>query len=174
MTRFHAAAAIGLLLASSPALSQMPMGPDPTVAQRQAMPYLEMAGQGDVFEITSSQIAIMRSRNPAVRRFATMLIDHHSRTTNLTLAAAKAGGVMPPPPALDAQHRAMIGQLLSAPAAEFDRTYLMQQVPAHQTALTLQTGYSANGDVATLRGTAKDAVPIIRRHLEQAQALHGM
>lgn len=165
-------AAIALCLSSVPALAQMP-APTMAAATNQAMPYLAMAGEGDVYEVTSSQIAIQRSRDPQVRAFATMLIGEHTRTTNLALAAAKTAGVTPPPPVLGTQQRAMIGQLLSAPAADFDRIYLQQQVPAHQTALALHSGYAANGDEAALRTVASGAVPIIRQHLERVQAMQS-
>jgi putative membrane protein len=100
-----------------------------------------------------------------------MLIDHHSRTTNLALANAKAAGVMPPPPELSAMQKSMIGALHAAAPAAIDRLYLQQQVPAHQQALALQSGYARSGDVPTLRQTAQGAVPIVQGHLTQAQQL---
>lgn len=163
------AAALALCLTAAPAVAQMP--PPMEAAMRQAMPYLFRAGESDVFEITSSQVALMRSRNPAVRQFATMLIDHHTRTTNLALAAAKSAGITPPPPVLDAQKQAMITALLAAAPAEFDRVYLGQQVPAHQAALALHSSYAQNGDAGPLRATAQGAVPIVQSHLARAQAL---
>lgn len=159
---------------AAPAFAQMTTrAPSLEAGTRSAVPYLALAGAGDIFEITSSQMAIQRSRNPDVRRFATMLIDHHSRTTNLALAAAKAGGVMADPAVLTPEQRAMIDELLAAPAAGFDLTYLRQQVPAHQQALALHSGYASSGDVDTLRTTARGAVPIVQSHLVQAQRLSG-
>lgn len=156
--------AAALALSAAPAFAQ---------ADTQAVPYLAQAGMGDVFEITSSQIAVMRSQNPGVKRFATMLIDHHSKTTNATLMAAKDAGVAPPPPVLDARHRTLVGQLYSAADADFDRVYLAQQLPAHQEALALHQGYSDRGDTAQLRTTAKAAVPVVQSHIEQVQALQA-
>lgn len=159
-------------LCLTPLAASAQMAPPPA-ATRQAIPYLAMAGMSDVFEITSSQVALKKSRNPGVRRFASMLIDHHSRTTNLALAAARSAGVSPPPPVLDARHRDMIRQLEAAPAGSFDRVYLQQQVPAHQEALQLHSGYARTGDTAPLRNTARGAVPIVQSHLQQAQRLQS-
>ncbi len=165
-------------LAAAPAAAQSAprapslMAPPPmAAASRQAMPYLMLTGESDVFEITTAQIALMKSGDPAVREFGTMLIDHHSRTTNRTIAAARAGGVTAPPPVLNAPKRAMIDALMAASPAEFDRIFLSQQVPAHEEALALQQGYAANGDTATLRTTAAGAVPIVESHLETARRL---
>lgn len=165
-------AALALCLAATPAVSQMPP-PPMSASMSQAIPYLFRAGESDVFEITTSQIALQKSRNPQVRQFASMLIDHHTRTTNLALAAAKSAGIMPPPPVLDADKRAQIGQLLAAAPANFDRTFLGQQVPAHEVALQLHTGYARSGDAAQLRRTAQGAVPIVQSHLQQARRLLG-
>ncbi|WP_375404786.1 DUF4142 domain-containing protein [uncultured Sphingomonas sp.] len=137
----------------------------------QAVPFLMEAGQSDTFEISSSQVALKKSRDPQVRRYATMMIDHHTGTTNQALAAAKAGGVTPPPPFLTAPYREMIAELNAAAPVDFDRIYLGQQVPSHRGALELQTAYAAQGDVPPLRATAKAAVPIVRQHLTDAERM---
>ncbi len=166
-------AALAVAAPLAAAQMQPPMTPDLAQAMRQAQPDLFKAGQSDVFEISTSQMALQKSRDPAVRAFATMLIDHHSRTTNLALAAARTAGVTPPPPVLDARQRGMIDQLMAAPTAEFDRTFLSQQVPAHQEALALHSGYAQGGDTPQLRTVAQSAVLIVQGHLERAQQLLG-
>ena len=159
-----------LALAGS-ATAQLPPPPAPPEAKTQAQPFLTAAGMSDVYEITSSQIALQKSQNPALKRYATELIGHHTMTTNTALKAAKAGGVSPPPPVLNAQFRALISELQGAGPADFDRLYIGQQIPAHQGALDLQTAFSQDGDVAPLRTAAKGALPIIRKHLAEAQAM---
>lgn len=169
-----AGATMALCLAgAAPAVAQDMPPPSMEVAMSQAMPYLFRAGEADVYEITSSQIALTRSQNPQIRAFATMLIDHHTRTTNLALAAAKAAGVMAPPPVLTPPNRAMIDQLYAAPVADFDRVYIGQQVPAHQTALNLHSSYASMGDTPQLQATARGAVPIVTSHLERARAMQS-
>lgn len=171
MKTFVLAAALALAAPVLPAAAQM-MDQPPAPATV-APGYLFRAGEGDVFEITSSQIALQRSQNPALRRYAQMLIDHHSRTTNLALATAKQAGVAPPPPILQAPKRDMISQLLAAPAGDFDRTYLDQQVQSHQEARALHQGYAASGDVPALRRTAAATVPIVQRHLDEVTRMRG-
>lgn len=166
-------ATVAAFMAAAPVAAQTQPPPVPPAAKAQAVPFLEAAGMSDVFEITSSQIALQKSQNPQVREFATEMIGHHTMTTNAALAAAKAGGVTPPPPVLDAAHRAMITELLSAGPANFDRVYVAQQVPSHEGALELQTAYAEGGDVASLRGAAKAAVPLVRDHLEDARRMQA-
>lgn len=154
-----------------PAAAQLQPPPAPPEAKTQAQPFLAAAGMSDVYEITSSQIALQKSSNPALKRYATELIGHHTMTTNNALKAAKAGGVTPPPPVLNAQFRALISELQNAGPGDFDRLYIGQQIPAHQGALELQTAYSKGGDVAPLRAAAKGALPFIKQHLAEAQTM---
>lgn len=177
MTRLHAAlAAAGLLAVAAPAAAQVsPSNPPPPPAQptTAAMPFMMLAGESDVFEITTSQIALMKSQNPEVRRYASMLIDHHSRTTNGLLTQAKAAGLTPPPAVLGSRKRALIDQLLAA-GPNVDRVYFQQQVPAHEEALALHTTYSQSGDTPQLRAAAASAVPFVTEHLAEARRMAGM
>ena len=157
----------------SPVAAALPTPPQ-AAASQEAQAYLFHAGAGDVFEITSSMLAVLKSQKPEVRAFATKLIEHHTMTTNQTLTAAKTGGVMPPPPELSTMQKDMIAQLHAAePGAAFDRLYMQQQVPAHQMALQVNSGYAQGGDNSTLRQNAAAAVPIIQQHLAEAQQLLG-
>lgn len=162
---------IRLALIAAAATLAVPAAAQPMPTQ--AVPYLATAGEADVYEITSSQVAVMRSQNPDVRALATMLIAHHSETTNSALSAAAAAGVAPPPPVLGPQHRGQIGELMSVPAAQFDATYLRQQLPAHQQALTLHRNYAASGDTAELRTAAAGAVPIVESHVARIEAMRS-
>ena len=155
-------------MAPAAALAQEPMAaPTTTVAQ----PFLMMAAESDIFEITTSQIALMRSQNPDIRAFGTMLIDHHTTTTNTALAQAKAAGITPPPAVLQTVKRDMITQLMEAPAADFDRVFLTQQVPSHEEALALHTTYSRRGDTPQLRTASKAALPFVKQHLASARKM---
>ena len=87
-TKLQSAAALFAAAVAGPALATLPTPPQ-GAALRQATPYLYYAGAGDVFEITSSMIAIPKSRNPEVRAFASKLVEHHTMTTNGRLRAPR-------------------------------------------------------------------------------------
>jgi len=163
--------AVTLAGTSSIGAAQTPPPPPPAEAKSQAMPYVAAAGQSDLFEINSSQIAVQKSPTPEVRRYAQMLIKHHQKTTAATIKAAGKAGMTPPPPALDPGATASINELQTAAPADFDRLYLAQQIPAHQAALDLHRGYASGGDQSALRASAKSAIPIVRQHLVAAQRM---
>ena len=47
----------------------------------------------------------------------------------------------------------------------FDRTYVTQQVQAHQMALSVHRGYADGGSDPTLRSAATKIVPVVEMHL---------
>lgn len=165
MIRFSAAIALTFAALSTAAAAQTA---DQTT---QAQPFLAAAGMSDVYEGTSSHIALMRSSDAEVRRFAQRMIAHHTDTTNGALAAAMRAGVTPPAPALDERHRTMITTLLNAQEGDFDRTYWTQQIQAHEAALALMQGYAARGDTAELRTAAEATVMVVQQHLSEARMM---
>lgn len=131
--------------------------------------FMQMAASSDQFEIRSSQLALQRSNNPAIRAYAQMMIDHHTRTTATLAQAAQSAGLTPPPPMLMANHEQMLQQLQATPPESFDMAYRDMQVMSHQQALDLMRNYANGGDNATLRTVAAQTTPIIQDHLTQAQ-----
>ena len=151
--------------------SSMAMPGDMTPNDR--MGYLQLAAASDMFEIQSSQMALTRAQNPAVRQYAQMLITHHTQTTQQLMAAAQAAGMSPPPMMQIPLVQRMMTQLQQASGANFDRVYLSQQVPAHEMALALHSNYAQRGDTPALRAVAAGAVPLVQQHLNEARRMRG-
>lgn len=135
------------------------------------MEYVQMAGASDLYEIQSSQLVMQTTQDADLRRFAEMMIEHHTMTTQTVMRAAQAAGMGPPPPALDAPKADMIRRLQTAQGAARDALYVEQQVMAHQQALTLHTSYSRGGDTPQLKTAATAAVPIVARHYNEITAM---
>lgn len=133
--------------------------------------YVAAAGASDLYEIESSRLALQKAQSEGVRRFAQMMVDHHTDTTRTVTTAARSAGLTPPPPALMPKQRKMIEQLRSLSGAAFDRAYVVQQRQAHQMALVLHRSYAEGGDSAALKQTARAAVPIIEQHIAALKAL---
>lgn len=133
--------------------------------------YVAMAGSSDLYEIQSSQMAMQKAQRADVRELAQMLIQDHTQTTAQVMAAARASGMNPPPPALLPPQAAMLADLQRADAAGFDQIYLSQQATAHSMALALHQNYAARGDTPALKTVAASAVPIIQMHIQHVQML---
>ncbi len=160
------------------ACSSMPTGEAAAVASAAmdqpapaAAEFVRMAAASDLYEIQSSQLVMQSTQNEDLRRFAQMMVDHHTMTTATLTRAAQAAGMTPPAPMLDTRKADMIRQLQSADGMARDTLYMQQQVMAHQEALTLHTSYSRNGDTPELKTAATAAVPIVARHYNEITAM---
>ena len=81
------------------------------------------------------------------------------------------GAGQTPPAAMDERRQGLIDNLRAASGTDFDRTFVTQQIAAHEEALTLHRGYAENGDNPALKTFAGKTVPKLEEHLKGAQAL---
>ena len=133
--------------------------------------YVARAAAGDLYEIQSSQIARTRAASRAVRDFAQMVAVDHTETSRQLMLGARFAGAPPVTPALLPMQQQMLDQLRAAPAGNFDRVYLDQQVQAHQMALALHSNYAQHGDSPPLRQVAGAAAPIVQQHFDRVRQL---
>lgn len=131
--------------------------------------FVEKAAIGDKYEIKASEIALKRSSSDEVRAIARKLIDDHTTSTHkLHSALEQSAGrdVAHPPQGLDSRRQSMIQHLEEASDADFDSTYLDQQLLAHEEAVSLMHSYRDSGDNAPLRSYASEIAPVVEGHLE--------
>lgn len=125
----------------------------------------------DRYEIRAAKIALQRSRNPDISRFADRMIHDHTQSTQMLKGIVARTGGLAIPLGLDAEHRGMIRQLNMVGRRRFADLYAQQQVQAHETADALFTAYKHQGDNLRLRHFAAVILPIIRDHLDMARGL---
>ena len=130
--------------------------------------YVAMASSIDLYEIRSSELALSRARNPRHREFARAMITAHTGTSAQLSFAGRRLNLLPSATLLP-RHQAMLDEL--GASADFDATYHRQQIAVHQAALKLHSDFEARGESATLRPVAKNAVPIVRRHLDMMRQM---
>lgn len=177
MKRLLACVAAAALTA---ACASMPSGAAAPIAEAAmdqpapaAMEFVRMAAASDMYEIQSSQLVMQTTQDARLRRFAEMMIEHHTMTTRTVADAARAAGLTPPAPALDPRRAELIRQLQAAQGTARDALYVQQQVMAHEEALRLHTSYSRNGDTPQLKAAAATAVPIVSRHYNEIVTMRG-
>jgi putative membrane protein len=151
--------------ASAPALASAPAGPD----------FVATAAASDMYEIQAAKIAQKRSMNADIKDFAKMMVADHTKSTALVKKAIADSGRtdLAPPAALPDDRKAMIDALDKASDADFDKTYVDQQVAAHKDALSLMTGYSMSGDVPQLKDAAGKIAPTVQMHLDRITAIQA-
>lgn len=133
--------------------------------------FVAKAGAADLWEINSSKAALAKSQRADVKKFAQMMVDHHTRTTEKLKTAAAAGKLQPAPPQMDAMQQRMLDDINSAQSSMVDAVYLRHQVTAHQAALAMHQNYAANGDNDALKKTANEMVGVIKGHIAELQRI---
>lgn len=144
--------------------------PQPTTAPE----FVQKAAASDMFEITEARLAEKKAGNADVKAFARMMIaDHTKSTQNLKAAIAKSGQTLALPTALPANLQSQVDALNQAGQANFDKTYMDQQVQAHTDALSLLQTYGQSGDVPALKTFASDTMKVVQMHLDRAKAIQS-
>jgi putative membrane protein len=134
--------------------------------------FVTLAASSDMFEVASSKIALQRSTNPDIKRFAQMMIEAHTKTTNtLKGLIANSGQNLSPPVALPADLQSKIDDLGRISPADFDKTYLQDQIDGHQSTLNVMQRYAKDGDVESFKTFAASTAPVVQQHLDKAKAL---
>jgi putative membrane protein len=124
---------------------------------------------------SSGAIALKKATRPDVKNFAKLMMSEHHALRAEGQALAKQLGVEPKPPEKDplAPYTASEAkQLQTTPkGAEFDRTYIDNEVSIHQAVLDFANQARVTTQTAQLRDLIQKAIPVIQKHLEQAQAI---
>jgi putative membrane protein len=124
---------------------------------------------------TAGALAATKATDPAVKQFAKLMMSEHHALRQQGRDLAKKLKLTPEPPANDpvtplAQQETQA--LQSAPkGAEFDRTYIDQEVAAHQAVLDLAKQGHDQADNEQLKAFIEKAQPVIEKHLDMAKQL---
>jgi putative membrane protein len=126
----------------------------------------------DMYELQAADIAIAKSSTAGVDELAGMIkTDHTDSSAKLkSIAPTEAADTMIPT-ALDERRQGLIDKLNAAAPADFDRVYLMQQVAAHNEALTLLNGFKDHTETPALAALATEIIPKVTAHRDRAQRM---
>ena len=134
--------------------------------------FVQKAAMSDMYEVQAGKLATEKGQSDAVKQFAQQMVDAHTKTTEELTGIVKTKNIkVDLPTKLDAKHQKLIDDLNGAPAKDFDKTYVDQQVDAHQEAVHLFKKYAAKGDDADVKQFAEKTLPTIEHHLDEAKKL---
>lgn len=137
---------------------------------KQDSKFMMQAASSDMMEIATSNMALQKSQNEDVRRFAQMMIDDHTKTSDQLKSIAATKNVTLPAE-MDAKHRAMADKLAGVSADRFDMEYMKMQVKAHEAAVKLFQTESNKGTDADVKGFASANLPALQTHLNMARTM---
>lgn len=132
--------------------------------------FARQASVGNIFEIQSSQLAQQTSDTEAVKDFAQRMIEDHASVQDQLVTIARQEDFTPPLD-LDQEHQQKLQRLRDLTGEEFDKQYMQAQIEAHRKAIDLYTKEIEQGQDEQLQSFAREALPVLRAHLDQAMSI---
>ena len=136
--------------------------------------FVQAAAASGIFEVESGRLAMDKSSREPIRTYASQMVQHHSPANQQLLTLARAHGIEPKP-ILTGQQQLMMTEMQRLSGAEFDRSFVANQVAAHQETIRIyeQARTSSDPGMQPFREFAAQSIPMLQQHLQQAQALAG-
>src|SRR5215217_3405545 len=120
-------------------------------------------------------VASKKATNAEVKAFARLMMSEHHALRTAGQQLAKQLGVEPKPPQHDPLAPYVASEMkalqTAAKGAEFDRTYIENEVTVHQAVLDLANQARVSTQTPQLKELIEKAIPVIRKHLEQAEGI---
>jgi putative membrane protein len=134
--------------------------------------FIRQAITGGLAEIQMGQLALQKSSNDNVKKFAQMMIDDHTTMNNQLHPVADSMGMMMVK-GLDKADQVEYDKLKALSGSDFDKAYITDMVKGHR---AVQHAFRLELVVVTdpgLKEQVTNAVPVIRRHLEAVRGVAG-
>lgn len=131
-----------------------------------ATDFAQKASIGNMFVVESGRIALDESADEKIKKFASMMAEHHSEANQNLRETIDSSSVDKAnlPNALDEKHSLRIEKLKAAKGAQFDNLYVAEQKAAHDEAVVLYRNYAASGEDRALKNYATKTLPMIEEH----------
>ena len=130
--------------------------------------FITEAIQGNYAEVEMGKIAQQNGQRDEVKSYGQMLVTDHGAANRKAMEAAKALNVTPPTGPSDKQNAGR-AKLEKQQGAAFDKAFAHHMVMDHKKDIAAYEKEAKQTDAAAQY--AKETLPTLRKHLENAQAL---
>jgi putative membrane protein len=171
------AASVVALLGAAPAHAQTTTNKDAASATAEARvssgdrELMEDIAHANLAEIDTGKLALEKSQNPEVRKFAQMMIDDHTKAQQELQTLAQSKGITLPAET-DVQHKTMATALKLLSGNTFDSQYISRVgVGDHERAEKLLDKTIKETSDADLKTYAQKTIKSVQHHLSMAQGM---
>ena len=133
--------------------------------------FLKKAAQSGLFEVSGGNLALKKSKNSEVQKFAKMMVQDHSKSgQKLKTLAQKKNVELPTEPNFMQKGSLML--LNTYDTKSFDQSYSENiGVEAHEKTLELYEEAIKSAADAEIKQSATEGLPTVKHHLEMARKL---
>ena len=133
--------------------------------------FVSKAAQDGITEVELGKLAVSKSSNADVKKFAQRMVTDHSKANNELASLAKRKN-LEVPSKLDAKHEAMVKAMSSKSGTAFDAAYAKDMASDHSQAIALFESASKMND-PDLADFASRTLPTLQEHKQMADSLHS-
>lgn len=130
--------------------------------------FVKMAASDGMHEVVLNKLALTKSTNADIKKFAEQMVKDHTKANEDLKAAAKAAGVEVPAAIME-KHQKHIDML--SKSEHFDQDFAKHMVSDHEEAVALFTKASKELKNKDLKDFATKTLPTLQHHLEMAKKL---
>jgi putative membrane protein len=128
------------------------------------------AAQGGMAEVELAKLALQKSQNADVKKFAQMMVTDHTKANDeLKSLAAKKSVALPTDLG---SHKSTLDDLNGKTGADFDKAYVAAMVEDHETDVDLFEDNTDNSD-ADIKAFTTKTLPTIKSHLEMIKGIQS-
>lgn len=129
------------------------------------------AASGGMMEVQAANLAMQNAASDRVKNFATMMIRDHGKANDELKSIASGKGVSVPTDLMP-EHKEHINMLQGKTGKEFDKAYMSMMVNDHKKDVSEFEKASKNAKDADIKNFATQTLPVLRMHLDSAQAIN--
>lgn len=133
--------------------------------------FLKNAAEAGMYEVQGSQLALKKSRDAEIQKFAKMMTEDHAQAeAKLKDLAAKRSVELPKEPSL--MQQAKLKYLETREGSKFDKSYASGVgVAAHEQAVELFQDAAEDATDPDIKKFAAATLPVLKKHLEDAKRI---
>ncbi len=128
--------------------------------------FMLRAAQGDMAEISTSQLALKKSKSADVKQLAQRLITDHSQSLKAGMGLATLQG-LPSPKGPCFADQAVAQKLMDASGKDFDKQFMAAQQEDHENTIALYNMELSQGQDPQVKAFAAQFLPGIESHAGQ-------
>jgi len=133
--------------------------------------FVMKAASGGMMEVELGKIAQEKAHNKRVKDYADMLVADHTKANDDLKSIASSKVTMPAAMMPDEQKH--VDMMKNKSGADFDKSYINMMIEDHKKDIAEFKKASQNLKDAGVKGFATNALPVLQKHLDSAQAIHG-
>lgn len=130
------------------------------------------AAQGGLAEVQTGQLIQQKNASPQAKQFAQTLVQDHSQANDQLQQIAQQKELnVPQQPSSDA--RSELKKMQGMSGAQLDKEFARHEVQDHKKDIAMFEKEAKSGKDPELKDFAQKTLPVLRKHLQMAQALQN-